>query len=70
MLLHDIGHGAYSHTLEKITGYSHEKRSIDIVKDEYTEIHQILKKYYGEEFTTKVGKFLEKVYEYKKEDKK
>ena len=70
MLLHDIGHGAYSHTLEKITGYSHEKRSIDIVKDENTEIHQILKKYYGEEFTTKVGKFLEKVYEYKKEDKK
>lgn len=70
MLLHDVGHGAYSHTLEKITGYSHEKRSIDIVKDENTEIHQILKKYYGEEFTTKVGKFLEKVYEYKKEDKK
>lgn len=70
MLLHDIGHGAYSHTLEKITGYSHEKRSIDIVKDENTDIHQILKKYYGEEFTTKVGKFLEKVYEYKKEDKK
>ena len=70
MLLHDIGHGAYSHTLEKITGYSHEKRSIDIVKDENTEIHQILKEYYGEEFTTKVGKFLEKVYEYKKEDKK
>lgn len=70
MLLHDIGHGAYSHTLEKITGYSHEKRSIDIVKDENTAIHQILKKYYGEEFTTKVGKFLEKVYEYKKEDKK
>ena len=66
MLLHDVGHGAYSHTLEKITGYSHEKRSIDIVKDENTEIHQILKKYYGEEFTTKVGKFLEKVYEYKK----
>lgn len=70
MLLHDIGHGAYSHTLEKITGYSHEKRSIDIVKDENTAIHQILKKYYGEQFTTKVGKFLEKVYEYKKEDKK
>lgn len=70
MLLHDVGHGAYSHTLEKITGYSHEKRSIDIVKDENTQIHQILKKYYGEEFTTKVGEFLEKVYEYKKEDKK
>ncbi len=69
MLLHDIGHGAYSHTLEKITGYSHEKRSINIVKDKDTDIHKILTKYYGEEFTNKVGAFLEKVYEHKKQDK-
>lgn len=69
MLLHDIGHGAYSHTLEKITGYSHEKRSIDIVKDEDTEIHKILDKYYGEDFANKVGEFLEKVYDHKKQDK-
>lgn len=69
MLLHDIGHGAYSHTLEKITGYSHERRSIDIVKDEDTEIHKILEKYYGEDFANKVGEFLEKVYDHKKQDK-
>lgn len=67
MLLHDIGHGAYSHTLEKITGYSHEKRGIDIVKDKNTEIYQILEKYYGEEFADKVGEFLERVYEHKKQ---
>ena len=69
MIVHDIGHGAYSHTLEKITGYSHEKRSIDIVKDKETEIHQIIAKYYGEEFVNKVVEFLEKVYEHKKQDK-
>ena len=69
MLLHDIGHGAYSHTLEKITGYSHEKRSIDIVKDKQTQIHQIIAKHYGENFANKVGQFLEKVYEHKKQDK-
>ncbi len=69
MLLHDIGHGAYSHTLEKMTGYSHERRSIDIVKDENTQIHQILGKFYGEDFTNKVGEFLERVYEHKKQDK-
>ena len=69
MLLHDIGHGAYSHTLEKITGYSHERRSIDIVKDEDTEIHKILDKHYGEDFANKVGEFLEKVYDHKKQDK-
>ena len=69
MLLHDIGHGAYSHTLEKITGYSHEKRGIDIIKDENTDIHKILAKNYGEEFANKVGAFLEKVYEHKKENR-
>lgn len=69
MLLHDVGHGAYSHTLEKITGYSHEKRSIDIVKEKDTQIHQILTNYYGEEVANKVGLFLERVYEHKKQDK-
>lgn len=69
MLLHDIGHGAYSHTLEKITGYSHEKRSIDIVKGKETQIHQILTKHYGEELAERVGTFLESVYEHKKQDK-
>ena len=57
MLLHDIGHGAYSHTLEKITGYSHEKKGIDIVKDKNTQIHQIISKYKGKEFAHKVGSF-------------
>lgn len=69
MLLHDIGHGAFSHTLEKITGYSHEKRGIDIVKDKDTEIYKVIEKYYGQEFTNKVSEFLEKVYEHKKQDK-
>lgn len=67
ILLHDIGHGAYSHTLEKITGYSHERRGIDIVEDEETKIHQILVKNYGEKFAKKVGEFLERVYEHKNE---
>lgn len=69
MLLHDIGHGAYSHTLEKITGYSHEKRGIDIIKDENTDIHRILARNYDDEFANKVGAFLERVYEHKKENK-
>lgn len=69
MLLHDVGHGAYSHTLEKITGYSHERRSIDIVKEQETQIYQIIEKYYGKEFVNKVGEFLEKVYEHKKHDR-
>lgn len=69
MLLHDIGHGAYSHTLEKITGYSHEKKGIDIVKDKDTQIHQIITKYKGKEFADKVGSFLERVYNHMEQNK-
>ena len=69
MLLHDIGHGSYSHTLEKITGCSHEKRTIDIVRDKNTQINKIITKYYGENFANKVVDFLELVYEHKKEKK-
>ena len=69
ILLHDIGHGAYSHTLEKITGYSHEQRGIDIIKDKDTQVYKVIEKYYGEEFANKVGDFLEKVYKHKKQDK-
>ena len=69
MLLHDIGHGAYSHTLEKITGYSHEQRGIDIVKDKNTQIHKIIEKYYGKEFVNRIGVFLEKVYTHKNQYK-
>lgn len=62
MLLHDIGHAAYSHTLENVTGISHEQRTIDIIADPETQIHQILVKNYGEEFTNKVSQFLSDVY--------
>lgn len=70
ILLHDIGHGAYSHTLENVTGHSHEKIGIDIVKDKSTDIHQIITKYYGEEFASKVGSFLESVYEHNDKPRK
>lgn len=61
-LLHDIGHGANSHLLEKITGESHEQRGIDIIQDPSTEIHQIIKKHYGENFVKKLVEFMECIY--------
>ena len=68
MLLHDVGHAAFSHTEEKITGYSHEKRSVEAIR-ENTQIHQILENYGGEGFAEKVAEFLEEVYGFKKEAK-
>ncbi len=43
-LLHDIGHGPFSHTFEKIFNTDHEQFSIDIILDETTEVNQILRR--------------------------
>jgi HD superfamily phosphohydrolase len=43
-LLHDIGHGPYSHTFEHLFGTDHEKIGQAIITDPQTEINQALKK--------------------------
>ena len=42
-LLHDIGHGPFSHTFEKIFQTNHEKLTTDIILQEGTEVNQILR---------------------------
>ncbi len=44
-LLHDIGHGPFSHVIESILGFHHEQFSIDAVLSEETEIGKLLRQY-------------------------
>ncbi len=47
-LLHDVGHGAFSHVLESILDFHHENFTIEAVLSDETEIGQILKSFSNE----------------------
>ena len=42
-LLHDIGHGSFSHVMEKVLGFHHESWTVRAVLSEETEVGQILR---------------------------
>lgn len=42
-LLHDVGHGPFSHAFEKITKDKHEKRTVEIITDPSTEVNEVLR---------------------------
>ena len=44
-LLHDVGHGSFSHVMEKVLGFHHESWTVKVVQSEETEIGQLLASY-------------------------
>src|SRR6476659_10611412 len=42
-LLHDVGHGSFSHVMEKVLGFHHEKWTVEVLLSEETEVGQCLR---------------------------
>lgn len=59
-LLHDVGHGPFSHAIEKTIGIEHEKWTIQIITSE-TEVKDILEGY-KEGFSQEVAEVIKRVH--------
>jgi len=57
-LLHDVGHGSFSHVMEKVLGFHHEKLTMEVMLSGTTEIGKLLHSY-SPELPGKVAAIIE-----------
>lgn len=57
-LLHDVGHGSFSHVMEKVLGFHHEAWTVQAVLSEETEIGRVLRGY-STELPSRVASIIE-----------
>jgi len=57
-LLHDVGHGSFSHVMEKVLGFHHETWTVRVVLSEETEVGQVLRSF-SEELPARVASIVE-----------
>jgi HD superfamily phosphohydrolase len=58
-LLHDIGHGPFSHALERFTGKDHVKWTIEILSDKSTDVNKVLRAY-GNDFVKRLQNIIKR----------
>ena len=61
-LLHDVGHGSFSHVMEKVLGFHHEVWTVQVVLSDQTEIGRLLRAH-SSELPHKVAAIIEGKFE-------
>src|SRR3954454_1242328 len=57
-LLHDVGHGSFSHVMEKVLNFHHERWTVQVIRDEHSEIGELLRSH-SSDLPSKVASIIE-----------
>jgi HD superfamily phosphohydrolase len=57
-LLHDVGHGSFSHVMEKVLNFHHERWTVQVIMDQQSEIGELLRSH-ASDLPLKVASIIE-----------